>query len=385
MNKTYNIAIKTFQGLEQVLSAEVKELKGENISVGKRIVHCTGNLEFVYKANLYLRTALKILVDIENFRASSETEFYRSALRIEWQKYLNIRQTFAIESVVFSKHFKHSKYISLKLKDAIADYFRNRYGSRPSVNTEKPDIKIHLHINEDHCTIALDSSGEPLFKRGYRKHADKAPINEVLAAGMILLSDWDQKSVFIDPMCGSGTLLIEAALIANNIPPGIYRKWFGFFSWKNYDKKLFSDLKNSVKIDFDNKIKIVGRDISEEAITKARLNIRNAGMGRIIDIEVSDIKGFNPPAAEKGIVITNPPYDQRMKLPEIESFYKSLSDIFKNRYQGYSIWYLSSNTDAIKSFGLKSSKKIILYNGSLECKYLNYRIYKGSLKSRNKS
>jgi putative N6-adenine-specific DNA methylase len=281
--------------------------------------------------------------------------------------------------VVNSEAFNHSRYIALKLKDAIADHFREKLGKRPFVDPQNPHIRIYIHVEADECTISLDSSGESLHRRGYRTTQDASPINEVLAAGMIMLSDWNGDSDFIDPMCGSGTLLIEAGLYAHGIPPGIFRKNFGFENWFDFDKSLLQQVYNDESMEREFKHSIIGGDISKRAVEISTENIRNAGLQKKIDIKIRSVFDFDPPKGN-GIVITNPPYGERLKKDQIETFYKQLGDCFKQRYSGYDVWLISNNVEALKSFGLRPSSSMALANGALECKYQKYSMYQGSPK-----
>ncbi len=380
-NNKFQLVAKTFKGLEDVLFNELEQLGASDLKKANRAVEFTGDKALMYRANFHLRTALRILKPIAEFNVKDENELYQQIQTIDWTNYFDLKNTFAIDSVVHSDNFSHSKYVALKVKDAIVDQFREKFKKRPYVETENPDIRISIHIANELCTVSLDSSGESLHKRGYRIKTNKAPINEVLAAGMILLSGWDKKSVFVDPMCGSGTLIIEAAMIANNIPPGVYRQKFGFETWKDFDNDLLEEIyeEDTVEPDFD--IKIIGSDISEIAIRIARENIANAGLKKKIELQINPIENYIPPA-EGGIIVTNPPYGERIKKNEINNFYKVLGDRFKNRYQGYEAWLISSNFDAIKHIGLRPSQKMTLFNGPLECKFLNYSIYEGSKKKK---
>jgi len=384
-NGKFKMVAKTFRGLETILFKELKELGATDLDVGNRMVEFTGNKEFMYRANFHLRTALRILKPIAEFKVTDDKQLYNKIQTIDWSTYFDLKDTFSIDSVIFSDHFSHSNYVSQRVKDAIADQFREKYKKRPYVDTEDPDIKIGIHISHDICTVSLDSSGESLHKRGYRQISNKAPINEVLAAGMILLSGWDKKSVFIDPMCGSGTLIIEAALMANNIPPGVYRSKFGFESWKDFDKELLENIYEEDNEEPAEEVKVIGSDISEIAIRVARENISSAGLKRKIEVSVDEIENYTPPAVDNGIMVTNPPYGERIKVHEINSFYKSLGDTFKNKYKGFEIWMLSNNNDALKHVGLHPSNKVTLFNGALECKYLNYSIYEGSKKAKKRN
>lgn len=379
-DQKFKMLAKTFSGLEGVLKKELLDIGASDVKEGNRVVEFYGDKTLMYRANFHLRTALKILKPIAEFKVQNEQELYHAVQTIKWSEYFDLNNTFAIDSVVHSPHFAHSKYVALKVKDAIVDQFRETFKKRPYVEIENPDIQINVHISNILCTISIDSSGESLHKRGYRIKTTKAPLNEVLAAGMILLSGWDFKSNFIDPMCGSGTMLIEAAMIANGIPPGIYRKKFAFETWKNFDRKLFENIYEEESENAAFNPKIFGSDNSEVAIRIASENISNAALKRKIDISIIPIENYKPPKKNKGVVITNPPYGQRLKKTEINNFYKTLGDLFKNEYSGYTIWMLSSNFDAIKNIGLKPSVKLTLFNGPLECKFLKFDIYEGSKK-----
>lgn len=379
-NKTFKLTAKTFKGLEDVLYEELKALGAQKLKRGNRAVEFEGDKALMYKANFYLRTALRILKPIAEFKVINEHELYDAVQKIDWNSYFGLKDTFAVDSVVHSNNFSHSKYVALKVKDAIVDQFRTKFAKRPFVDTDNPDLRISIHISNDQCTVSLDSSGESLHKRGYRIKTTKAPLNEVLAAGMIMLSGWDKKSVFIDPLCGSGTLIIEAAMMAHNIPPGMYRKSFGFETWKDFDADLLESIYEEDIPKTNTDISILGSDVSEVAIRIAKENVTNANLKRKIDLLIKPIENYNPPPVEKGVVITNPPYGERIKKNEINGFYKLLGDTFKNKYTGFEVWLLSSNFEAIKYIGLKPTNKITLFNGPLECKFLNYSIYQGSKK-----
>ncbi|MBN1180742.1 MAG: methyltransferase [Bacteroidales bacterium] len=369
---------KTFLGLEQVLADELKEIGAENIKTGNRIVYFSGNQSVMYKANMYLRCALRILLPIYNFRANNDQELYKKIYNYQWNQHMTYNDTFAIDSVVNSKIFTHSKYIALKCKDAIVDQFRDNSGKRPSINTDNPAIRINLHISEDRCTISLDTSGESLYKRGYRKERGVAPINEVLAAGMVRLTGWKGDTNFIDPMCGSGTILIEAAMIAAGIYPCALRNDYGFMHAKDFNKELYQQIK--VKASPQNKnIKVFGSDISAAALECSRTNIEQAKYLSNIVLKNSDIRDFVPPDGG-GIIITNPPYDERMKDEDIYLFYSSIGNVLKKNFAGYNVWIISSNFDALKQVGLHASKTFTLYNGPLKCKFQKFEIYEGSKK-----
>lgn len=368
--------------MEQVLAAEIKALGGLKINLLKRAVECEGDLRLLYRANLELRTALRVLVPIAEFRAKSPEELYKKIYRIEWSDYLSVDKTFAIDAVTKSELFTHSKYAALKTKDAIADYFRDKTGKRPDVNVEYPSLRINLHINKDECSVALDSSGDSLHKRGYRANTVEAPINEVLAAGMILLSGWQGDRTFLDPMCGSGTLLIEAAMIAKNMPPQLNKDSLGFMKWKNFDIKLWEDVidKARTQVKLLN-CSILGFDKDMKAVRVSAQNIFSAHLeGQGIQVEKQAFEKLVPPAAP-GLLMTNPPYDERLKEADIEGFYKMIGDRLKQAFAGYEAWIITSNQEALKYLGLKPSKKLTLYNGALECKFQQYELYEGSRKN----
>ena len=382
-NQNINYLATTLQGLENVLENEIQNLGGKNTKVLRRAVSFEGDKKLLYKTNLHLRTALKILKPFATFSAKDENELYDQIKKIDWADIFNVDNTFMIDSVVNSKYFKHSKYVALKSKDAIVDYFRKKTGERPSIDTTNPEFRINIHIYNDNITVSLDSSGESLHKRGYRIHQNIAPLNEVLAAGMILLSGWNGKSVLIDPMCGSATILIEAAMIANDIPPGIFRKKFAFEEWKDFDNEILNELLEEWENKkFENII--IGADISERAIINAKENIKNASLHKNIKTIIKSFEKFNPPN-EQGVVIMNPPYGERMKKSDIESFYSMIGERLKHNYSGYDVWILSSNFGALKKIGLHPSKKMTLFNGPLECKFQKFSIYEGSLKKRKQA
>jgi putative N6-adenine-specific DNA methylase len=373
------IQIKTFFGLEAVLAEEIKKLGGRNVELKNRAVNCEGDLGFLYKINYSARTALKILVPIEEFKAYNETKFYEKLFKFEWDDFMSVDQTFAIDSTVNSERFSHSQFMTFKMKDAIVDFFQNRYGRRPSIETKSPDIKFHLHIDRELVTISLDSSGDALFKRGYRREQGEAPINEVLASGMLQLAGWDGKGNFLDPMCGSGTLLIEAAMIAMDLPAQLFRKRFAFQNWKNYDEALFNKIKEfRVERIREFHGKIVGYDIDGRMLDAARDNIESAEMEDVIEVRREnffDTKKDMFPL----LMVFNPPYDERISIND-DDFYKKIGDTFKTNYPNTLAWLISSDLDAPKKIGLRPSRKIKLFNGKLETRFLQYEMYEGTKK-----
>ncbi|MCU7613250.1 class I SAM-dependent RNA methyltransferase [Chryseobacterium sp. GMJ5] len=373
------IQIKTFFGLEPVLAEEIKKLGGKNVEVKNRAVNCEGDLGFLYKINYSARTALKILVPIDEFKAYNETKFYERLFKFEWDDFMSVDQTFAIDSTVNSERFSHSQFMTFKMKDAIVDFFQNRYGKRPNIETKSPDIKFHLHIDRELVTISLDSSGDALFKRGYRKEQGEAPINEVLASGMLQLAGWDGKGNFLDPMCGSGTILIEAAMIAMDLPAQIFRRRFAFQNWKNYDEALFNKIKE-FRIERIREFhgKIVGYDIDGRMLDAARTNVESAEMEDIIEVRREDFfetkKDLFPL-----LMVFNPPYDERISIND-DDFYKKIGDTFKTNYPNTLAWLISSDLEAVKKIGLRPSRKIKLFNGKLETRFLQYEMYEGTKK-----
>tara|TARA_Y100000813_G_scaffold71386_1_gene50566 strand:+ start:896 stop:2053 length:1158 start_codon:yes stop_codon:yes gene_type:complete len=380
--KNFYMLAKTMYGLEEILADELKNLGAQNIKIQNRAVSFKGDTGFMYKANLNLRTCLRILKPIQTFQAHNEKELYKNILKIDWEKYLTTESTFATHATTNSEVFNHSKYASLLVKDGIADYFRNKYDKRPNVDPENPDLTINLHINKHTCTVSLDSSGESLHKRGYKLDTIIAPMNEVLASGLILLSGWNKQDNFHDPMCGSGTLLIEAAMIAYNIPANIFRNKFGFESWKDFDSELFEKIKDvSLNKEVDFKGTITGGDNFQKAIRISRKNIENALMFENIKVKNEDF--FETSIKENSFVIFNPPYGERIELG-INEFYEKVGDSLKNNYKNCTVWIISSDLENMKMIGLKPTKKINLMNANLKCSFREFKIYVGSKKSKYK-
>ena len=384
MSENFKMIAKTFYGFEEILSEELLKLGAQKIIKGNRNVSFYGDKGFMYKSNISLRTALKIIKPIKEFKFKDIDEYYKKIYEIKWEDYLDFNSSFLINSVVFnSKIFNNSKFSSLKAKDAIVDRFRNKFKNRPSINSFNPELKIEIHVNRNFCTISLDSSGESLHKRGYKKYNSAAPLNEVLAAGIILMSAWDKKSDLLDPMCGTGTFLIEAAMIARNIAPNLNRLAFAFEKWKDWDNELFETIEESVKskeIEFEHKL--YGFDISGAMIKKAEKNIEISDLGFDIEIVKKDFLTSIKTDNDKLHVLINPPYDKRISA-DVNQLYKKIGDTLKNNYLYSDVWIITANLEAIKSIGLKSSKKIKLFNANLESRLLNYKIYPGSKKHKD--
>lgn len=371
---------KTLYGLEKVLAEELAVLGAEEIIPANRAVVFSGDMSLLYKVNYMSRTALSVLMPINEFWIKSADDLYSKCLKIGWENYMDVNSTFAVTSVVQSPLFNHTGYAGLKLKDAVADYFRNVDGKRPSVDPTNPDILINLHISNEKVTVSLDSSLIPLFKRGYRQEQAAAPLNEVLAAGMLLIAGWNAITNLIDPMCGSGTIPIEAGLIACNIPAGKFRSFFGFQKWKGYDKDLFRSVKETADAGIrKSSVKISGSDISESAISQAVKNVKSAGLNDIILLDVSDFKTLNA-IENEGVIFINPPYGERLLPDETDTLYSMIGSTLKHNFQGYSAWIISSNKESLKHIGLKPKEKHMLYNGSLECIFNKYELYAGSKK-----
>ncbi len=378
-NNYFELVAKTFKGLENVLSNELIELGAKDVTILNRAVSFKGDKAMMYKANLWLRTALTIIKPIHVFKSKNEVELYKGISQIDWSEYMDVSDTLSISTVVSSEYFNHSQFVALKSKDAIVDQFRNKFGKRPSIDTENPTILLNIHLIDDDCVVSLDSSGESLHRRGYRLNSTIAPLNEVLAAGMILISGWNGQSNFIDPMCGSGTLPIEAALIAYNIPPGIFRKGFGFEKWKDFDKDLFESIYNDDSSSKDFVNQIIGSDLSAGAIRIATENAKNAFLTNKITLKVMPFEDLLP-LETKSLIIMNPPYGERMKKINLNEFYQTIGNCLKKNFPGHESWILCGNKEAIESIGLHPSKKQTLFNGAIECKYQRFTMYEGSIK-----
>ncbi len=379
MEQTFEIIAKTFMGLEPILAKELTQLGANDVQIGRRMVSFTGDKEMLYRANFQLHTAIKILKPIRHFKARSADDVYEEIKKTDWSQYLDSGKTFAVDAVVFSEEFRHSKFVSYKVKDAIVDQFRERTGTRPNISVANPDLRLNIHIAEDHCTLSLDSSGESLHRRGYRQESVEAPLNEVLAAGMILTTGWQGECDFIDPMCGSGTLLIEAALIAHNMAPGLFRKEYAFEKWPDFDAHLFDRIYNDDSQEREFKHHIYGYDIDMKAVNTARLNVKAAGLTKAITIEQQDFKDFRQPK-QKSIIVTNPPYGERISTPDLLGTYKMIGERFKHEFTGNDAWVLSYREECFDQIGLKPSIKIPLYNGSLECEFRKYQMFDGKMK-----
>lgn len=376
----FEMKVTTFFGLEEILAKELQQLGGRDVSVFKRGASVTGDIGFLYKANLCLHTALKVLVPIGKFEATTDTELYDAIKLIPWENFISVTDSLMVESVLNSDFFDHSLYVSQKIKDGIVDRFREKSGGRPDVDLIRPAFKLYAHIYKNEVTLNLDSSGEPLYKRGYRSDINQAPMKEVLAAGLVKLSGWEHHQLLIDGMCGAGTIAIEAALWANNIPPGYYRNDFTFMKWRNFDEAMYNTIFdgciNRIK---NHDVNIIANEIDERTIKKAKINIQNA---KVDDVVSCNHQSFFDITTERksGVIILNPPYNERMPLEETEKLYKEIGDKLKKDFKNFVAWIITSAPEGVKSVGLRPSRKIQLYNGSLDCRFLKYELYEGTKK-----
>lgn len=378
MGQTVRLIAKTHAGLEEVLADELREMKASGVEVLRRAVAFDGDKALMYKACYTLRTALRVLYPVARFSALNDRKLYDNVRQLPWHSWLSPDKTFAVDAVISGRVFNHSQYVALKTKDAVADYFRDRLGSRPNVDTDKPDLRLHVHVNEDQVNLYFDASGDSLHKRGYRIITDKAPINEVLAAGLIKLSRWDGRQPFVDAMCGSGTIPIEAAMMAMNIPAGYFRKYFGFMGWNDFDPALWK----SIRDEADSRITeaegpIMASDNSNRALDIARKNLEHARLHKDIKLFRKNIENLLPPAGP-GVLIINPPYGERLPEKDIIALYKMIGNSLKQNFRGYKAWVISSDFHALKFVGLKPSKKYTVFNGPLECRFVCYDVFDGS-------
>ncbi|NNF86852.1 MAG: class I SAM-dependent RNA methyltransferase [Winogradskyella sp.] len=383
MNNNFKMLAKTLYGFEDLLAKELLQLGAMDIEKGVRNVSFVGDKGFMYKANMALRTAIKILKPIKSFKIRSEQDLYDRVKEIQWEDYLKSNGSLAVDATINSSVFTNSLYTALKTKDAIVDRFRERTGERPNVDLKFPDIKINVHIDRENCNISLDTSGDSLHKRGYKTATNIAPINEVLAAGMIMLSGWDGQSDFMDPMCGSGTILAEAAMIACNIPPNLMRKEFAFERWQDWDVELFEKIEDSLLSktrDFHHKI--FGFDKAPSAVAKAKENIKNAHLDDFVTIKHEDFFKTQKAGDNKLHMVFNPPYGERLENLNVSDFYGQIGTTLKHGYPNSDVWLITSNLEALKHVGLRPSRKIQLYNAKLEAKFVKYVMYEGSKKAK---
>lgn len=381
--ENFEMTAKCLHGFEGILAKELRNLGAMNVTEGVRHVSFMGDLGFMYKANLSLRTAVSVLKPILNFKIYKEQDFYQSVYEFPWEDFVDKNGSFAIDSTVNSDIFTHSRYVVFRAKDAIVDRFRDKFGTRPNIDTNEPDVRLNVHIDRNTCNLSLNTSGEPLFKRGYRKSTNIAPINEVLAASLLLASGWDGQCDFLDPMCGSGTILIEAAMIACQIPANINRETFAFMKWNNFNEDFFEKIKASaLKKIRPFHFKIKGFDLSGITISKAKENIENANLTEFISVEEADFFTTEKLADRHLFMLFNPPYGERLPV-EVPEFYSSVGDTLKQNYPDTTAWFIVPlDSGAIKHVGLRPSRKIKVFNASIESRLLRYDIYKGSKKAK---
>ncbi|WP_454980734.1 THUMP domain-containing class I SAM-dependent RNA methyltransferase [Capnocytophaga haemolytica] len=383
MERNFKMLAKTFFGFEEILAQELRELGAQDVQKGVRSVSFEGDKGFMYKANLCLRTALKILKPLFSFRIRNEKEYYQKLYEANWEHYFSVNQTFAVSATLQTDIFNHSQYVALKAKDAIVDSFRDRRGKRPSVDVQHPDVQLHVHIQRNEVFVSMDSSGASLHQRGYRSATNIAPINEVLAAGILLLSGWEGQCDFLDPMCGSGTFLIEAAMIACRIPANIHRREFAFEKWNDYDQNLFDVVFDScLKKVREFHFQITGYDKAPSAVAKTKENLKNANLLDYVEVFQKDFFQTEKIDKEKPLhIVFNPPYNERLPI-DVVKMYESIGDTLKKHYPNTDAWFITSNLEGIKHVGLRPSRKIALFNGKLESKLLQYKMYEGSKKQK---
>jgi putative N6-adenine-specific DNA methylase len=380
--ENFRMIAKTISGLEEVLAKELTDLGASRLRIVNRGAEFFGDKKLLYKANYLCRTALRIMKPIAVFNAPNEDQLYQEIKKIDWSEYLDVNGTLSVDGVTSYSKITHSKYLALKTKDAIVDQFREKYGRRPNVRLDNSDLVVNVRIFKDECTVSIDSSGDSLHKRGYRKATGPAPISEVLAAGLVLLSGWDGKDNFIDPMCGSGTIPIEATMIALNMPSGTFRENYSFKNWKDFDEVLWNEIIEEARKMQKNSImaNIIGSDWSGRVLMTARENMDSAGLSDFISLKTGFFEDIDPPAGS-GVLITNPPYGERIKSSDIIKLYKNIGDTLKQKYLGYTAWVLSGNRDALKFVGLRPTRNLTVYNGQLECRLAKFEIYPGSKKA----
>jgi 23S rRNA (guanine2445-N2)-methyltransferase len=363
------------RGIEEVLASELRELGAENVLIGRGGVHFAGNKALTYKANLWLRTAIRVLCPVLEANVTTPEELYDAVRTIDWSQYLTPDHTLAVDCNVRDSKITHSQYAALKTKDAICDQFVDKVGRRPSVDVERPMIGLNLHIYKDQAVLSLDSSGDSLHKRGYRPILTKAPLNEALAAAIVLLTGWKGDTPFIDPMCGSGTLPIEAAWIALRRPPGLTRKHFGFQGWMDYDVKLWTELRDEARRTVLKKLQapILGSDLRKDAVSFSRTNARAAGIGHLLDFEIRDISDFQPSEGHPGTIVCNPPYGERIgEEKDLKPLYRTLGEVLRTRCSGWTAFAFTGNASLAKCIGLTPSARTPLFNGKIPCQLLRF-------------
>ncbi len=384
MKQQFEMVAKTLQGLEDVLAQELRDLGAENVMPGRRMVSFEGDLAMMYKANVCCRTALSILKPIYKFIAKDAESLYEMVKEYDWSTVLSLDKTFSIDTVSHSNEFTHSRFVTYRVKDGIVDFFKDKFGpdKRPGVRLHDADVMINVHIDSDRITLSLNSSGESLHKRGYRVAQTEAPINEVLAAGIILKSGWRGDCPLVDPMCGSGTFLIEAALIAAGIKPGSFRKNFAFEHWHDFDGELLDSIINDHSDRREPEFKIYGADISPKAVAIAERNIMSAGVDEWVSLRIKPLNKWEeaPAGGVPGVLVTNPPYGERINVDDMEALYSLIGTKLKHVFTGYHAWIISSNEEYLTRIGLTPSVKEPMQNGGLDCELREFVIFEGEKK-----
>ena len=380
-NSVFPIVCTTLKGLEPILAKELTALGADQITIGRRMVECVGDQTLLYKANIHLRTAMRVLKPIFTCKATTSDELFEKLKVLKWDEYIAPNKSFLIDSVVNSESMRHSMYVTYRTKDSLMDYFQEHHGRRMRVSTENPDVTFNIHVSHEQCTLSLDSSGTPLYRRGYRIEQTEAPINEVLAAGIIQMSGWDGSTPLLDPMCGSGTFLIEAALIGLGIPPGIFRKGFAFQHWLDYNEELFDDLLHDDSNDRELTQPIFGSDVSIGAVTIAQRNIDRAGLTKYITLQHKRFEAYEEAPAEKGMIITNPPYGERLRPDDLMELYDRLGERLKHGFNGWTAWIISAVGEHWFKIGLRPDARIELLNASLDCELRRYELFDGKRKA----
>jgi len=373
--ETKTLLAKTISGLEPVLVRELESMGATDIQSLRRAVSFTGDKRMLYQANYCCSTALRILKPLFEFEIKEQQDLYTNINNYPWEELLTVDASLSIDAVISYTVFTNSQFVAQKSKDAIVDRFRDKFGKRPSVDLENPDLRINVHLFKDLCTVSLDSSGQSLHRRGYRQTTGLAPINEVLAAGLVRLSEWDVTTPLYDPMCGSGTLLIEAIMCARSIPSGYFRKEYGFMRWNDFDETLWAGVKEEAKARISPlRLQLFGSDRAERAISSSRENLAFTGFTPDVTLQSISFEESTPPV-EKGFILCNPPYDERLRIDDSIAFNKMIGDTLKRKYKGYTAWFISSDLQSIKFIGLKPARKIIVFNGPLECRFVKFNLY----------
>lgn len=365
------------RGIEPVLAGELRALGAADVRAGRGGVHFAGDRALLYQANLWLRTAVRVLQPVLEAKVTSPDELYQAVRGVDWSRYLTPEHTLAVDCNVRDSHITHSKYAALRTKDAICDQFVERCGRRPSVDVDRPMVGLNLHVYRDEAVLSLDSSGDSLHKRGYRPILTRAPLNEALAAAILLLTGWKGDVPLADPLCGSGTLPIEAAWIALRRPPGLTRKHFGFQGWMDYDVALWAALRDEARRGVGKRLSapVLGSDVRADAVAFATKNARAAGIGHLLHFEVRDVRDFRPPEGPPGVFVCNPPYGERIgEEKELRGLYRTIGEVLRERCRGWKGFLFTGNARLAREVGLTPAAETPLFNGKIPCRLLEYAI-----------